>query len=44
MTLLVQKFWGEKKLSVFDYLETKIIKIQKNPMAIKLEGGSINKR
>ena len=36
-TILVQKLWGEKKLSksVFGYFKTK----KKVPMAIKLEGG-----
>ena len=39
--ILIQKLWGEKKLSkfVFGYFKTKN-KIQKKvPMAIKLEGG-----
>ena len=40
--ILVQKLWGEKKLSksVFGYFKTKKKKSTKNvPMAIKLEGG-----
>ena len=38
--ILVQKLWGEKKLSksVFGYFKTKK-KEKKVPMAIKLEGG-----
>ena len=40
--ILVQKLWGEKKLSefVFGYFKTKKkIQQKKVPMAIKLEGG-----
>ena len=40
--ILVQKLWGEKKLSksVFGYFKTKKkFKQKKVPMAIKLEGG-----
>ena len=38
--ILVQKLWGEKKLSksVFGYFKTKKIKEKKVPMAIKLDG------
>ena len=41
-TILVQKLWGEKKLSksVFGYFKTKKkIQQKKVPMATKLEGG-----
>ena len=39
--ILVQKLWGEKKLSksVFGYFNTKKKFKKKVPMAIKLEGG-----
>ena len=41
MAILVQKLWGEKKLSksVFGYFKTKKKFKKKVPMAIKLEGG-----
>ena len=44
MAILVQKLWGEKKLSksVFGYFKTKKkIQQKKVPMATKLEGGGL---